>query len=99
MMYHQANISASIGQQALPTLTAVTHLAEIAADLFVIGQLTYCCSNFFEVAEIHRKSEQAVICQLKLKFTRIPEVLNTDDAPEFGNQEIKSLSSDWHLEH
>ena len=51
------------------------------------------------MAEIHRKTTQAAIPQFKLKFTYIPEVLDNDDGPEFGNQEIKSLSSDRHLEY
>ena len=50
-------------------------------------------SNFLEVAEIHRKPVQAGITQFNLIFAPIPEVLVTDNGPEFGNQEIKSFSS------
>ena len=58
-------------------------------------------SNFFEVVEIHKKTAQAVITQLKVQFARhgIPEVLITDNGPEFNNQEFKNFSSKWQFEH
>ena len=45
-------------------------------------------SNFFEVVEIHRKTAQTVITQFKVQFARhgIPEVLISDNGPEFDNQ-------------
>lgn len=57
-------------------------------------------SSFFEVVEIHKKTAQAVITQLKVQFARhgIPEVLITDNGPEFDNQEFKSFSSQWQFE-
>ncbi|KAK2556143.1 Uncharacterized protein P5673_021722 [Acropora cervicornis] len=79
---------------------------KIAADLFVIGQQTFLImvdywSNFFEVVEIHRKTAQTVITQLKVQFARhgIPEVLISDNGPEFDNQEFKNFSTDWQFEH
>lgn len=79
---------------------------KLAADLFVLGQQTFLIvvdywSSFFEVVEIHRKTAQTVITQLKVQFARhgIPEVLITDNGPEFDNQEFKSFSSQWHFEH
>mgnify|MGYP000329688368 CR=1 FL=1 len=58
-------------------------------------------SNFFEVAEIHRNTAQTVITQLKVQFARhgIPEVLISDNGPEFDNQEFKNFSTDWQFEH
>ena len=58
-------------------------------------------SNFFEVVEIHRKTAQSVITQLKVQFAHhgIPEVLITDNGSEFDNQELKNFSSQWHFEH
>ena len=58
-------------------------------------------SNFFEEVEIHRETAQSVITQLKVQFTchGIPEVLITDNGPEFDNQEFKNFSSQWHFEH
>ena len=46
---------------------------KIAADLFVIGQQTFLIivdywSNYFEVAEIHNKTSQAVIMRCKVQF-------------------------------
>ena len=79
---------------------------KIAADLFVIGQqicliMVDYWSNFFEVVEIHRKTAQIVITQFKVQFARhgIPEVLITDNSPEFDNQEFKNFSTDWRFEH
>ena len=79
---------------------------KIGADLFVLGQQTLLImvdywSNFFEVVEIHRKTAQSVITQLKVQFARhgIPEVLITDNGSEFDNQEFKNFSSQWHFEH
>ena len=78
---------------------------KIAADLFHLGQQTFLImvdywSNFFEVVEIHKKTAQAVITQLKVQFARhgIPEVLIMDKGPEFDNQEFKSFSSQWQFE-
>ena len=58
-------------------------------------------SNFFEVVEIHRRTAQAVITQFKVQFARhgIPEVLISNNDPEFGNQEFKNFSTDWQFEH
>jgi len=79
---------------------------KIGADLFVIGQQTLLImvdywSNFFEVVEIHRKTAQAVITQFKVQCARhgIPEVLISDNGPEFDNQEFKNFSTDWQFEH
>ena len=79
---------------------------KIAADLFVLGQQTFLTmvdywSNFFEVVEIHKKTAQVVITQLKVQFARhgIPEVLITDNGPECGNQEFNNFSSAWQVEH
>ena len=79
---------------------------KIAADLFVIGQQTFLImvdywSNFFEVVDIHRRTAQAVITQFKVQFARhgIPEVLISNNGPEFDIQEFKNFSTDWQFEH
>ena len=79
---------------------------KIAADLFVIEQQTFLImvdysSNFFEVVDIHRRTAQAVITQFKVQFARhgIPEVLISNNGPEFDNQEFKNFSTDWQFEH
>lgn len=79
---------------------------KIGADLFVLGQQTFLImvdywSNFFEVVEIHKKTAQAVITQLKVQFARhgIPEVLITDNGSEFDNREFQSFSSEWNFDH
>ena len=79
---------------------------KIGAHLFVLGQQTFLimvdyCSNFFEAVEIHRKTAQSAITQLRVQFARrgIPEVLITDNGSEFDNNEFKNFSSQWHFEH
>ena len=78
---------------------------KIAADLFHVGQQTFLImvdywSNFIEVVEIRKKTAQAVITQLKVQFAHhgIPEVLITDNGPEFDNQQFKNFSSQWQFE-
>ena len=79
---------------------------KIVADLFVLGQQTFLImvdywSNFFEVVEIHKKTAQAIITQLKVQFARhgVPEVLITDNGSEFDNREFQNFSSEWHFDH
>ena len=52
-------------------------------------------SNFFEVVEIHRKTVQSVITQLKVQLAchGILEVLIIDNGSEFDNQKFKNFSS------
>ena len=58
-------------------------------------------SNLFEVLEIHRKTAQTVITQFNVQFAQhgIPEVLISDNRPEFDNQEFNNFSTDWRFEH
>lgn len=52
-------------------------------------------SSFFEVVEIHKKTAQTIIIQLKVQFARpgIPEILITDNDQEFDNQEFENFFS------
>ena len=50
-------------------------------------------SNFFEVAEIHRKTTQAVTTQFKVQFAPLPEVLFTDNGPAFDNRDFKIVDN------
>ena len=79
---------------------------KIAADLFVMEQQTFLImvdywSNYFEVVEIHKKTSQAVITQCKVQFARhgIPDVVVTDNGPEFASQEFRNFASKWKFEH
>ncbi|XP_022792746.1 uncharacterized protein K02A2.6-like [Stylophora pistillata] len=101
-MYRPAQAREELQPHELPSRPR----QKIAADLFVIGQQTFLImvgywSSFFEVVEIHRKTAQAVITQFKVQFARhgIPEVLISDNGPEFDNQEFKNFSTDWQFEH
>ena len=102
-----SNIPSSTGLQgASTTWTSFVLLAENwcrsfghwAAD--IPDNVDYW-SNFFEVVKIHRRTAQAAITQFKVQFARhgIPEVLISNNGPEFDNQEFKNFSTDWQFEH
>ena len=102
-----SNIPSSTGLQgASTTWTSFALLAENcrrsvghwAAD--IPDNVDYW-SNFFEVVEIHRRTAQTLITQFKVQFARhgIPEVLISNNSPEFDNQEFKNFSTDWQFKH
>ena len=79
---------------------------KIGADLFELSGQTFIImvdywSNYFEVAELHKKTSQSVINQLKVQFARhgIPSVMMTDNGPEFASQEFKKFVKEWKMEH
>ena len=81
-------------------------LHALGRKLFVIGQQTLLimvnyCSTFFKVVEIHRKTAQALITQFKVQFAQhgIPEVLISNNGPEFGNGKFKNVSTEWQFAH
>ena len=79
---------------------------KIAADLFELGHQTFLIlvdywSNYFEVAEIHKKTAHAVITQFKVQFAchGIPEKVITGNGPEFANEAFAKFASTWKFEH
>ena len=58
-------------------------------------------SNYVEVAEIRKKTAQAVITQLKEPFAPhgISTVLITDNTPEFLNEEVRKFAKEWKFGH
>ena len=81
-------------------------LHTLGKKLFVIGQqnlliMVNYWSTFFKVVETHRKTAQALITQFKVQFAHhgIPEVLISDNSPEFGNGKFKNFSSEWQFAH
>ena len=102
-----SNIPSSTGfQGASTTWTSLALLAENCRRSFghwaadIPDNVDYW-SNFSKVVEIHRRKTEAVITQFKVQFARhgIPEVLISNNGPEFDNQEFKNFSTDWQFEH
>ena len=98
--------SSTVLQGASTTWTSVALLAEncrrsVGHWVADIPDNVDYWSNFFEVVEIHRRTAQALITQFKVQFARhgIPELLISNNGPEFDNQEFKNFFTDWQFEH
>ena len=79
---------------------------KIAADFFEMRHQTFLIlvgywSNHFEVAEIHKKTAHAVNMQFQVQFARhgIPEVVITDNGPEFAKEAFVKFATKWKFEH
>ena len=58
-------------------------------------------SNFFELNEITHESSQAVVKILKEHFARhgIPDVVISDNGPQFASQIFQQFSKEWEFSH
>lgn len=58
-------------------------------------------SNFWEVGYLGDTSSKTNIRKLKANFARrgIPEVLISDNGPQFTSHEFKKFSKDWEFNH
>ena len=58
-------------------------------------------SNYIEVARLSSTSTQAVFRELKTMFARfgIPEILVTDNGPQFSSIELQVFANSWSLNH
>ncbi len=79
---------------------------KIGADLFELDGRSYIImvdywSNYFEVAELTKKTSLTVINQFKVQFARhgIPSILSTDGGPEFTSREFGEFVKMWKIEH
>lgn len=58
-------------------------------------------SNFFEVAKLNSTKTPSIIKNLKTNFARhgIPNVIISDNGPQFHNAEIKQFAKEWKFTH
>ena len=80
--------------------------AKLGADLCELDGRTLLVivdyySNFIEVARIHTVTSRSVIKEMKGVFARhgAPDVLVTDNGPQFASAEFATFAKDWTFEH
>jgi len=58
-------------------------------------------SSFIEVSRLHAITTNAVVCELKTIIARfgIPEILVTDNGPQFASKEIEAFAMSWSFNH
>ena len=58
-------------------------------------------SNFIEVSRLHAITTTAVVRELKTIFARfgIPEILVTDNGPQFASKEFEAYVKSWSFNH
>ena len=78
----------------------------IGADLCVQGENNYLItvdyfSNFWEIDYLEDTTAKTVIRKLKANFARhgIPDVLITDNGPQFTSEQFKSFTTTWEFTH
>lgn len=80
---------------------------KIGVDLFTFGQQEYLLlvdyySKFIEVEWLRSDTRSAtVINHLKSQFARhgIPEVVNSDNGPQFSSREFQDFAKEWEFSH
>ena len=78
--------------------------SKVGADLFELNKENYLIvvdyySNFFQVAKLNNTKTPSIIKNLKTNFARhgVPNVLTSDNGPQFDNAEIKQFDKEWYL--
>ena len=58
-------------------------------------------SSFFEVDKLDMTDSRTVIAKLKMHFSRhgIPEVVISDNGPQYSSAEFAKFANDWHFQH
>ena len=80
--------------------------AKVGCDIFEFKNKSYVVtvdyySNFFEVDRLDSLRSQALIKKLKPHFARygIPDILVTDNGPQFTSEKFQKFSATYQLEH
>lgn len=79
---------------------------KIAIDLFELGTTNYVIlvdyySSFFEVDKLSDTASTTIVHKTKGHFARhgIPDVVITDNGPQFSCREFSRFARDWHFKH
>ena len=93
-------------QPLIPTLLPDYPWQKVATDLFYLNGATYLLtvdyfSRYPEIQRLSILSSQAVIEALKTCFSRygIPEVVVSDNGPQYSSQEFASFVKDYDITH
>ena len=80
--------------------------SRVSSDLFTLNSRDYIVlvdsySDFIEVGELRSTTSSDIIRFLKQQFSRhgIPNVLVTDNGPQFSSSEFTTFSSTWEFKH
>lgn len=80
--------------------------SKIGVDVFHFNEYKYLIvvdyySKFLEVVQLKSLTSSHIIMQLKSIFSRqgIPDVVMSDNGPEFSSYEFKDFSREWCFEH
>lgn len=80
--------------------------SKVGADVFHSAGKSYLLvvdyfSKFVEVERLTNLTSDLVICKLKNIFSRqgIPDVVMSDNGPEFSSRQFKEFTCDWKFQH
>lgn len=80
--------------------------SEVAVDLFTLDKTEYIIivddySNVFEIRALSDTRASSVITSLKSQFSRhgIPNIVRSDNGPQFSLSDFKTFSKEWDFEH
>ena len=75
-------------------------------DLFELGKQHFVLlvdhwSGFFEIQELTRTTADEVILACKVQFARhgIPDIVITDNGPQFSATEFSTFAREWKFKH
>ncbi len=102
MAYRNTSTKEPISQHefaARPWLKLGTDLCDHEGRIILVVSDYY--SNFIEVKHLHRATTSTVSKALKVMFARygIPDVLVSDNGPQFASDEFATFSRKWGFEH
>ena len=80
--------------------------SRLAADMFTLRTKNYIVlvdyySDFVEVSPLKEITASAIIKFMKVQFSRhgIPDVLVSDNGPQFANREFAEFAKNWEFQH
>ena len=101
-MYQRSNMKEPLLCHEVPSRP----WAKVGADLCELNGKTYLVlvdyySGFIEVNQVHNTRSTEIIRHCKAQFARygIPDILMTDNGPQFSSESFKSFASTYQFKH
>ena len=101
-----AALSTNSREPLIPSTLPLFPWQMVAADIFQLGDIHYLLvvdyfSRYPEVVKLTSTTSTAVVTILKSIFSRhgIPEVLRSDNGPQFDSQEMSAFASSYGFQH